>query len=98
MNAARARLILTLESVAAELAGGDSLVQCLQRLPRQDFRSLCAPLPSGAGRRWPWAVRAPSSDEPLALARIALAAGADTPERLAASLGQLALDLREGAE
>ena len=92
MDAARARLIGTLERLSEELDSGSTLAQCLRRLPRADYHSLCAPFPPGSE----WRRRlAPLPDEALALARIALAAGATAPDRLAVRLAQLAIDLRE---
>jgi hypothetical protein len=97
MDAARTRLIGTLEWLSAELAGTGSLTQCLRRLPKADYHRLCAPLPPASAWRWPLPLQQLPNDEALALARIALAAGADDPDRLAANLAQLAIDLREAA-
>jgi hypothetical protein len=97
MDATRARLIGTLEWLSAELAAGSALSQCLRRLPGADCHALCAPLPPAPAWRRPWALSAHQAEEPMMLARIALAAGADAPHRLAEGLAQLALDLREAA-
>lgn len=97
MDAARTRLIGTLEWLATELAAGGSLAQCLRRLPKADYQCLCAPLPVTSVWCWPWRGAGPRADEPLVLARIALAAGVDAPAELAAGLAQLATDLRESA-
>jgi hypothetical protein len=95
MDAARARLIGTLERLSAELGSGSTLAQCLRRLPRTDYHSLCAPLNPGSHWRWRWQPESLPPDEALLLARIALAAGAEEPDRLAVRLAQLAADLRE---
>lgn len=93
MDATRERLIGTLERLSSELATSGSLAQCMRRLPRSDHRGLCAPLGSpprpGRARRG-----ALTDDEGLALARMALAAGAQEPDRLAGILALLAADLR----
>ncbi len=93
MDAAHNRLIGTLERLSAELDSGRTLAQCLRRLPRADYHSLCAPFSPGSA----WRRRSAPlpTDEALALARIALAAGATAPGRLAVRLAQLAIDLRE---
>ena len=97
MDAARARLIGTLERLSAELDSGSTLAQCLRRLPRADYHSLCAP--PGPASHWRWRRQSAPlpPGEAVALARIALVAGAQEPDRLAASLAQLAVDLREAA-
>jgi hypothetical protein len=98
MDAARARLIGTLEQVSAELAAGGTLSLCLRRLPQADRQSLSAPLVPSAQWRWPWAAAATPCGEAIVLARIALAVGAESPDRLAAGLAQLARDLRDVAQ
>jgi len=95
MGGRHVKLIDTLEWLAAELAAGSTLPLCLRRLPHGESQLLCAPLPPlPVWRRW-WRREAPRAAESMALARIALAAGADDPARLAAGLAQLAADLRE---
>lgn len=94
MDALRARLIITLEGLSADLAAGTPLPRCLRRLPRADYQALCAPLLPAAPQRWPRVGAVRARDEPLMLARIALAAGAEAPDELAQALSRLASDLR----
>ena len=93
MEAARERLIGTLERLSTELATTGSLAPCLRRLPRGDQRELCAPL-APPRRRWREPPRALTPPEVLALARMALVAGAQEPDRLAEQLAELAAALR----
>jgi thiazole synthase ThiGH ThiG subunit len=93
MDAAQARLIELLQTLAQQLAAGEPLARCLRQLPRADARALCAPLEGSPAWRLPRARGARTAEEAWLLARLALAAGGATPDRLAAGLAELACDL-----
>jgi len=95
MDAARSHLIEILQALARQLAAGEPLPACLRRLPRGDLHALSAPLAPRSRWRRPWPLRAAtaSEDEAWLLARLAVAAGGEAPERLARGLAELARDL-----
>ena len=96
MDVARERLIGTLERLSAELTRGGALAPCLRRLPRAEHHQLCAPLGT-AGPRPRARAGALTAAEALALARLALVAGSQEPDRLAEQLAELAAELRGAA-
>lgn len=95
MDAARTRLIELLYALVVPLSAGEPLARCLRRLPRRDWQALCAPL--APVPRWglPRPRAQVALDEAWLLARLALAAGGEAPEQLAARLSELARDLEQ---